>query len=71
MKTKYKYIEFIQDAGEWDVVNRKSRAIIGGIAYYDGWREYIFVTSVRHPAIYSTSCLNDIIDFIKQLSNFN
>ena len=67
MKIKYKHIEFIQNAGEWDIVNRKSRAIIGGIVHHDGWREYVFVTSDKHPAIYSSSCLNDIIGFIKKL----
>ncbi|MGA2091778.1 MAG: hypothetical protein ABSH16_00015 [Sedimentisphaerales bacterium] len=70
MKTEYKYMtmRLINDSGKttvWDIINRRSGIVLGGIGWYSPWREYVFFTT---PNIaFNTTCLSDIQDFIKQL----
>lgn len=68
MKTKYKYIYFYQDEDNKSVYycrNIKSDFLLGQLAYYPRWRSYVF--AAESSAIWSASCLADIIDFMKQL----
>lgn len=69
MKTHYQYIHFekvaeTQKTSSWICRNNRSNADLGMIKWYSPWRQYCLITS---GAIFNLSCLNDIIDFIKQL----
>jgi hypothetical protein len=48
----------------WDVLSRRSGAVLGQIRWYGAWRQYVL-----HPdptAIFSGDCLHDIADFARQ-----
>ena len=71
MKTKYKYIYFQQHENSlWEIKNNKSKGTLGYIEYYPTWKQYVFTTETT-TAVFNISCLLDIVDFIKQLSNSN
>lgn len=72
MKTKYKYIHFEKinenDAdsdAEWDCKNNKSKCVLGIIEYYGRWKQYVF--EAYGDCVFNVDCLNDIVDFMKQL----
>lgn len=69
MKTKYKHIHFVV-AGEtsgkaWECQKQKSNAVLGGIFFYEKWRQYCFVP--EHGTFFDGTCLADIIHFMSQL----
>ena len=66
MKTKYKYIEFMQGAdGVWHCGNPKANVYLGHVEYHKKWKCYQFVP---HPnTAYTVECLEDLAHFIKQL----
>jgi hypothetical protein len=68
MKTQYQYIRFVEttDPKTWICENIKSGNELGQIEWYSPWRQYIY--SPTCPAVYSTGCLKDIVDFIEQLT---
>ena len=69
MKTKYRFIHFsptILD-GIWNCVNNRHQTVLGVVSYYKPWKQYVF--NAEDPAdIFSQDCLEDIIDFMKQLN---
>ena len=72
MKTKYKHIHFDEDFEQLDpdmpiyiCRNNKTSGILGNVVYYPPWRKYEFIG--EEGAGFDTSCLADIIDFMKQL----
>lgn len=70
MKTNYQYISFLfveqkPKTQVWRCVNNSSQNELGIIKYYPAWRQYCYFPTIQ--AVYSTGCLNDINDFIKQL----
>ena len=72
MKTKYKHIIFREYKVETDphhpvyiCRNNRSGDVLGGVEYYQSWRRYVF--EGKQGAVFDTSCLADIIDFMKQL----
>lgn len=72
MKTRYRHIHFDEDYEQLDPINptyicrnNKSDSILGTVGYYPPWRKYVFIG--EEGAGFDTSCLTDIIDFIKQL----
>jgi hypothetical protein len=70
IKTKYQYISFlfIETTGKttrWSVVNNMSSANLGKISWYSNWRQYCF--SPAPDTVFSSGCMTDILDFIKQL----
>lgn len=72
MRTKYKHIHFDEDFEQLDpekptyfCKNNKTGNVLGTIAYYPPWRKYEFIG--EGEAGFDTSCLADIIDFMKQL----
>lgn len=73
MKTKYKYIHFIEIeelVGEkkvWECRNNKNNALLSQIFYYVPWRQWCF-TQYEQNIVFSADCLADTIDFIKQLN---
>ena len=75
MKTKYKYIYFIEmslDMSDnktiraYECRNNKSNDILGYIYWYPNWRDFVF-TQADSRVIFNSSCLLDIVDFIKQI----
>ena len=72
MKTRYKYIHFIEtdevihDKKVWECRNNKTDAILSKIFYYKTWKQYCF-TQWEQGTVFNDGCLSDTIDFIKQL----
>lgn len=72
MKIQYKYIYFVdlsslypkRKTSVWRCDSRNGDSL-GYIAWFSRWRQYCFYP--RKGTVYSTGCMNDIIDFIKQL----
>ncbi len=74
MKTKYKYIYFEQQT-EFDALTdnpvylcktNRLKTILAQIYYYDVWKQY--VAEFSQHSVYSSDCLDDISDFLKQLN---
>lgn len=71
MKTKYKYIHFVEAAmyaspeTVWLCKNNKSGATLAQLYYYPQWRQY--VASYNKNAVFNESCQRDIADFTRQL----
>lgn len=70
MRTKYKYIHFekLLDAKSrtyWFCKNNKSKRGLGIVEYYKPWRQYVF--EAYGDCVFNIDCLNDIVDFMKQL----
>lgn len=70
MKTKYKYIEFVQTTlhGFWNCLNIKSRAELGSVSYYKAWGQYVFEPYELGDVIFSSDCLRDVAHFLDQLN---
>ena len=70
MKTEYKFIHF-EDNGKniWECKNTKSKVVLGGVAYYPKWKQYVFFANPEVNAIFNNNCLSHIQDFISQLNN--
>lgn len=68
MKTKYKFIEFIEKAnGGYEIWNHRYKENLGSLHFHIEWNEWEL-----HPDSYtawSGSCLIDVLDFIKQLKD--
>lgn len=69
MRMKYKYISFEQTimGGFWNCTNNKSATVLGVVSYYKPWKQYVF-NAENASDIFSQDCLEDIIDFMKQLA---
>ena len=72
MKTKYKFIHFINPGGNhfgndfWVCRNNKSKIELGQVEYYSLWSQYCYFPMAK--AVYNSGCLDDISDFLKQLN---
>lgn len=66
MKTRYHFIHFINTGDRWFCINNKSGAVLGEVAWYPAWRQYIYEPYV--DTVYSVGCLNDIAAFLDQIS---
>lgn len=69
-KTKYKHIEFEWVAGQeqrktWRCVNIKGGYPLGIVSWYSAWKQYCYFPVAS--TVYSQDCLEDIIDFMKNL----
>lgn len=63
-----KYIDFelvyqLPKTARFAVRNIKSQSIVGYVKWYNGWRQYCFFP--EPDCIFSSECLNDIINFIQ------
>lgn len=70
MKTTYKYISFEKGScsgitERWIIRNRESYDFLGEIKWASCWRQYCLFTC--SDIVFSSGCLEDIRDFIKQL----
>ena len=68
MKTTYKYIHFEQATLDrvWNCINNKHKIVLGVVSYYLPWKQYVF-NALYSDDVFSQDCLEDIIDFMKQL----
>ncbi len=83
MKTKYEHIHFdfapenFRKAPGGDVrklktliywcVSNRGNDYLGTVKWFGRWRQYCFFPA--EEAVFSVGCMNDIIDFIKQLES--
>lgn len=73
-KTKYKHIEFREhvlkrdgkDVTVWLCSNPKAGVTLGWVESYPSWKQHVF-SALNNTMIFSASCLEDIVHFIKQL----
>lgn len=70
MKTKYKYIHFVEtrllsQTSIYECRNNKSGETIAKIKWYSVWVQYCFFP--EQFSVYNLGCLNDIANFMEQL----
>lgn len=74
MKTKYKHIYFREvshlyrkdrKTKVWDCLNIQSDTLLAIIKWYPSWRQYCFF--VEEGTVFSRGCLEDVLDFLKQI----
>lgn len=71
MKTRYKHIHFEECPGPaakhplYYCKNNRDGCILGKVFYYLTWKKYVFEGG--DGCVFDTSCLADIIHFLKQL----
>ena len=68
-RTKYMTFELVDrkpKTTEWDVVNNKSGALLGTVAWYGPWRQYVF-EAIDQP-IFNNGCLVELTDFLTDLN---
>lgn len=73
MKTKYKYfyfelarpIDLKKKTQTWFCVSNHNDCL-GIVKWFPRWRQYCFFP--EEETVFSTGCLNDAVDFIKQLN---
>ncbi len=58
--------EFAGKHESWDVANSKSDEPLALICWYPAWRQYVVQPDAG--AVFSWDCLQDIVDFLKQLN---
>jgi hypothetical protein len=71
MKTRYRFIHFIETApfdGKplWYCRNIKSEDELGKVFWYAPWKRYCFTQS-KENIVFSADCLTDIAHFMGQL----
>jgi len=70
MKTKYKFIEFVEVVKPplcgWVCVNNTHKDRLGYCEYYKSWKQWTF--NAFETAAFSHDCLLDIADFLRQLN---
>ena len=69
MKTKYKFIEFIQHPSVstvWICQNKRSHDYLGCAEVYAPWKAHVFRSDIN--SVFSADCLRDIAHFLSQLN---
>lgn len=71
MTTHFKYIRFEiiekkAKTGVWSCENNKHGYRLGVVKWYPGWRQYCYFSNP--DVIYSKGCIDDIANFIQQLT---
>lgn len=66
-KTRYRHIHFVQTVmnNVWNCINKRTKHILGTIYYYKPWNQFVY--EPHESCVFSIDCLEDIIDFMKQL----
>ncbi len=49
----------------YDVLSKRSGAILGHVKWYGAWHQYCFFPSPQ--CVFNNGCLNDIVEFIQGL----
>ncbi len=73
VKTKYQFIHFekldvVAGRSSWSCHNNKTCDELGIVKWYSTWHQYCYFP-YGEDTVYSAGCLNDIQDFIGQLTN--
>lgn len=69
---KYKYISIAKAPQPFngkpifEIVNNKSKKILGSLFYYSDWKQYVF-TQASEGIIFNNECLSNIISFMNEL----
>lgn len=69
MKTKYKFIHFVEFKKEgiaYTMHNRKSGVAMGAVSYYPPWKQ--FIVEFVEDCVFNNQCLRDIADFLDQVN---
>ena len=71
MKTEFKYIRFElidkkPKTSVYGCYSVRSNDLLAKIAWYGSWRQYCFYPACE--TIFNVGCMNDIIEFIQELS---
>jgi hypothetical protein len=70
LKTKYKYISFVESNHKgiaYDCINNRTKTVLAYIFYYKKWNEYCF-SQANQGMIFNDGCLLDVVNFIQQLN---
>ena len=70
MKTRYKYIYFLQieqkpKTSVWHCRARSNDCLLGTVKWYGPWRQYSFFP--QPDTVFNIACHDDINNFIRQL----
>lgn len=70
MKTKYKYIEFIQTTivDNWNCLNKKGGDELGSVFFYKPWKQFVFEFIELGDCVFNSTCLRDVAHFLDQLN---
>ena len=68
---RYKFIDIFQDnmaetfneKPVYRIYNNRTKAQLGMLSWYEPWKQYVF--SSQPECVFNLSCLEDVIDFIK------
>lgn len=50
----------------WDVRSAQSNDLVGQIKWHAPWRKYCFFTAHLNDALFDATCLQEIVDFIRE-----
>ena len=71
----YKYIHFVvieekPKTKVWSCRNNNSGTELGQVKWYGPWRQYCYFPTFNPPqfTVYNVSCFEDIIDFIRKVT---
>jgi hypothetical protein len=68
MKTKYRFINFVQKSElQWSVWNNRSNDFLGEVIFYKPFKKWEL--SLEQNVGFTKECLLDVVDFIKQLES--
>ena len=72
MKTQYQYIHFVKVSDKpktsvWNCLTRQGDRL-GQVRWFGSWRQYCFFPSDELSTVFNVGCLNDIANFIVNLS---
>jgi hypothetical protein len=67
MKTRYRFIHFVQsNTGNWACNNNKNGCLLGVVHFYQPWKQYVW-QQAGPDGVFSADCLQDIAHFMGQL----
>lgn len=71
-ETEYLAFQILQlsESGKtaiYNVLNRRSRGVLGEIRWYPAWRQYCFIPNNGYELVFSDGCLDDLSAFIKDM----
>ncbi len=66
MRTKYKYIHFVEVGDVWGCYNTRNHTTLCWLEYYPMWGQWV-MTGAEIEHIFSADCLADIQHFMGQL----
>ena len=65
-----KYIKFVKAVRGWDIYSKRGKGLkdlLGYIELYPKWNRLVFNT--YHGTVWTSECLQQIVDFLKEQEN--